>query len=124
MVLCLYVCISAAADRWGSGKSGRSQTGQTQEHDSESASSARPRQRHGPTPPLCWALGSKAVTMTGAVRILREPEDWGGAGTGETHRQPTLQNETSKEAQVLEAAQLDGWLGKNSALWASLVAQW
>ena len=29
-----------------------------------------------------------------------------------------------KHTHVLEAAQLGGWLGKDSTLWASLVARW
>ena len=31
------------------------------------------RQHHDPAPPLCWALGTKAVAVAGAVRTLREP---------------------------------------------------
>ena len=117
--------MSTAADRWGSGRSGRSQTGQNWGMRLGSSQSVWRRQRRDPAPPLCWALGNKAVAVGGAVRTLREPRGLGRRPERRGVQMASLaKKQKGKHTHVLEAAQLGGWLGKDSTLWASLVAQW
>lgn len=60
------------------------------------------------------AAANKTATMTDVVPFPGSPEEWDGAGRRKANRCPTLLKR--KEGGILEAAELDVWLGKNSRI--------